>query len=91
MENQALDYEFPPRTLSQNYREPGESILVARLRHTRLLEHAQPGLMQCALAVITEIRSSECVALNALGRIVGVVTNEDILGEIFRDFCIASD
>ena len=40
---------------------------------------------------VFRVRGLMRVELNALGKIVGVVTNEDILGEIFRDFCIASD
>jgi tRNA modification GTPase len=47
-----------------------------------------------ALMAIDDTQSAECVALelrmalSALGEIVGTVTNEDILDQIFREFCI---
>jgi tRNA modification GTPase len=47
-----------------------------------------------ALKTIDDTFSAECVALelrialNSLGEIVGVITKEDILDQIFREFCI---
>ena len=73
--------------------ESGDSVLVSRLRHKVLLQQAASAL-QHALTAIDETRSAECVALElrvalqALGEIVGVVTNEDILDQIFKEFCI---
>ena len=73
--------------------EAGDSVLVSRLRHKVLLAQAMEGL-QNALAAIDDTQSAECVALElrvalqALGEIVGVVTNEDILDLIFKEFCI---
>lgn len=73
--------------------ESGDSVLVSRLRHKILLHNAGTAL-QNALKAIDETDSSECVALelrialNSLGEIVGVITNEDILDQIFREFCI---
>ena len=43
-----------------------------------------PGVRQSAECVALELR----MALQALGEIVGTVTNEDILDQIFREFCI---
>jgi tRNA modification GTPase len=73
--------------------EAGDSVLVSRLRH-KILLHTAGTALQNALRAIDETDSTECVALelrialNSLGEIVGVITNEDILDQIFRDFCI---
>ncbi len=73
--------------------ESGDSVLVSRLRHKVLLQQAAESLHN-ALTALDETRSAECVALElrvalqALGEIVGVVTNEDILDQIFKEFCI---
>jgi len=73
--------------------ETGDSVLVSRLRHKTLLHNAVAAL-QHALRAIDDTLSAECVALelrialNSLGEIVGVITNEDILDQIFREFCI---
>jgi tRNA modification GTPase len=73
--------------------EAGDSVLVSRLRHKTLLHNAAEAL-QNAIRAIDDTLSAECVALelrialNSLGEIVGVITNEDILDQIFREFCI---
>ena len=73
--------------------EAGDSVLVSRLRHKVLLQQAAEALHN-ALTAIDDTQSAECVALDyewpcrPLGEIVGTVTNEDILDQIFREFCI---
>ena len=73
--------------------EAGDSVLVSRLRHKVLLQQGAEALHN-ALAAIDDTHSAECVALElrvalqALGEIVGIVTNEGILDQIFKEFCI---
>ncbi|MDH5699894.1 MAG: tRNA uridine-5-carboxymethylaminomethyl(34) synthesis GTPase MnmE [Nitrospirota bacterium] len=73
--------------------ETGDSVLVSRLRHKTLLHNAEVALQNAILAIDDGL-SAECVALelrialNSLGEIVGAITNEDILEQIFREFCI---
>ncbi|HSF10278.1 MAG TPA: tRNA uridine-5-carboxymethylaminomethyl(34) synthesis GTPase MnmE [Nitrospirales bacterium] len=73
--------------------EAGDSVLVSRLRHKILLRNAGEALKNALLAIDDGL-SAECVALelrmalNSLGEIVGAITNEDILDQIFREFCI---
>jgi tRNA modification GTPase len=73
--------------------EASDSVLVSRLRHKTLLEAAGTALRN-ALRAVDDSLSAECIALelrialNTLGEIVGVMTNEDILDQIFREFCI---
>lgn len=73
--------------------EGHDSVLVGRIRHTTLLRQARESLRQALEALnnggapeylAMELRS----ALHSLGEIIGVVTNEDILDQVFRDFCI---
>jgi len=73
--------------------EAGDSVLISKLRHKVLLQQATEALRN-ALKAIDDRLSAECIALDlrvalqALGEIVGTVTNEDILDQIFREFCI---
>lgn len=70
-----------------------ESPTVTNARHYDALTRAKQSL-ELSLTSLREGKSSEFVsvdlrdALDSLGEIVGVVTTEDILNEIFSKFCI---
>lgn len=74
--------------------ENRDSIMVSRLRHTVLLKKAREALEQALVILNQEVIVPECLAmelrgaLHSLGEIIGTVTNEDILDQVFRDFCI---
>ena len=73
--------------------EPGDTVLVTRLRHKVALEKAKEALVNSVEAVAHDL-AGECVALDlrvaldALGQVTGAVSTEDILDQIFREFCI---
>ncbi|HEV8539679.1 MAG TPA: hypothetical protein VGQ60_00820, partial [Nitrospiraceae bacterium] len=73
--------------------EPSEGVLVTRLRHRDALVRTKQALDH-ALGSVDAGLSGEFVAmdmraaLDALGEITGVVTTDDILDRIFREFCI---
>lgn len=74
--------------------QPGqETAFTARARHLEALDDATKFL-DSALAHSKEQRGSELIAEDlrlaqqALGRITGTVTADDLLGEIFSSFCI---
>ena len=71
----------------------GDEALVVNLRQKRGLEEARDSLSR-ALQTLDAGLSSEFVAvdlraaMDALGSLIGEVTTEDILGNIFANFCI---
>ena len=73
--------------------ESGDAVVLTRLRHKTALERAKEAIANGIRALDQEL-SGEClavdlrVALDALGEIIGVVSTEDILDQIFREFCI---
>jgi tRNA modification GTPase len=68
----------------------GEGLFMARERHVHALEFAQRHLIQAARQVENlELFAEELRATQqALGTITGEFTTEDLLGEIFKRFCI---
>jgi tRNA modification GTPase len=65
--------------------------LVVRERHAALLENCRVSLERFSLAGVqgVEFAAEELrVAAESLGRITGVISTEDVLGEIFSSFCI---
>ena len=72
------------------WQQSGESVFLARERHLRALERAERHL-DAALgeAARWELFAEELrLAQEALGEITGEFTADDLLGEIFRRFCI---
>ena len=73
--------------------ESGEPVFITRLRHKLALERAKEAVTN-SLCALDQDFSGEClavdirVALDALGEIIGVVSTEDILDHIFKEFCI---
>ncbi|UCE63373.1 MAG: tRNA uridine-5-carboxymethylaminomethyl(34) synthesis GTPase MnmE [Nitrospirota bacterium] len=73
--------------------ESGEPVFITRLRHKLALERAKEAVTN-TLCALDQNFSGEClavdlrVALDALGEIIGVVSTEDILDHIFKEFCI---
>lgn len=71
----------------------GVSVLINRVRHKNCLERVKAGLDR-VLEGIDGAISMECVALDLrevldnLGDLVGETTPEDILDQIFSEFCI---
>ena len=77
----------------QSVRPGGESVLVANLRHYNALKDAYDSLLKAAVA-IDEHRPCDLVcqdireALYSIGTIVGEISSDEILGNIFKNFCI---
>ena len=68
----------------------GESVFLARERHLRALERAQTHLSAAAGELSRwELFAEELrLAQKSLNEITGEFTSDDLLGEIFRRFCI---
>jgi tRNA modification GTPase len=72
---------------------PGDGIAISRERHRAALAQAGSALAEArdsALAAIPpEIVAVDlALAADALATITGVISNEDLLDAIFREFCI---
>lgn len=71
----------------------GESTLVTNLRHYSALKEANDSLLRASVG-IDENRPGDLIAqdireaLFSIGTIVGEVTTDEVLGNIFRNFCI---
>ena len=81
-------------TTSQSTVKAGsESTLVTNLRHYSALKDAYEALLRADIA-IDEHRPGDLIAqdireaLYSIGTIVGEVTTDEVLGNIFRNFCI---
>jgi len=75
------------------HREPGAGTFTARRRHVEALDEAARHFAEGRRA-LEEARAGELLAeelreaQNALGRITGAVTSDELLGRIFSTFCI---
>ncbi len=75
------------------HREPGAGAFTARRRHVEALADAARHFAEGRRALV-EARAGELLAEElreaqaALGRITGAVSSDELLGRIFREFCI---
>ena len=76
---------------SRDYFGAGESALISRARHRQLLTDTEQSLARAAAAKASgdELVAEHLrLAAHTLGRLVGRVDVEDVLGAIFSKFCI---
>jgi tRNA modification GTPase len=70
-----------------------EGAVITKLRHVEAVKRAEAALVHLE-ETLAERAPHECIALdlrgavNALGEILGTVTTDDVLNEIFSKFCI---
>jgi tRNA modification GTPase len=83
------------QTLKQqmDYQPEGESTFIARRRHLHALEETQQAVDHAEIQLTRyhagELMAEELrIAQEALGKITGTFTADDLLGEIFSSFCI---
>ncbi|MBH0203749.1 MAG: tRNA uridine-5-carboxymethylaminomethyl(34) synthesis GTPase MnmE [Nitrospira sp.] len=73
--------------------ESGDGVIITHVRHRSALERAEASLTE-ALSSVRRGLEPEFVAIDlreaadALGEIVGVITSDEVLGQIFSEFCI---
>lgn len=70
-----------------------EGVLLSRARHLEHVREAAASIERAREAITLEVEHELLAidvreALDALGRIVGQVTTDDILNRIFGEFCI---
>jgi tRNA modification GTPase len=75
------------------YRDAGAGVLSARRRHLHAIDRAHTHVQAAALALqaqrALELTAEELrLAQRCLGEITGEFTSDDLLGEIFANFCI---
>ena len=85
-----LDHLRSALLAAAGWRPGGEAVFLARERHIRALERAERHLEAAAQEVARwELFAEELrLAQGALSEITGEFTSDDLLGEIFRRFCI---
>jgi len=77
----------------KNISAPGDMVLVSNMRHYSALKDAYNALLRANVAlgenVATDLVAQDIrEALYSIGTIVGAVSTDEILGNIFKNFCI---
>jgi len=77
----------------KNISAPGNMVLVSNMRHYTALKDAYNALLRANVAlgenVATDLVAQDIrEALYSIGTIVGAVSTDEILGNIFKNFCI---
>ena len=86
LESKLLDY-------TRNAMEGGSDVIVTNLRHVEALRSALTSIRTAHEGLSTGL-STDLVAedlracLSALGEIIGEVTTDEVLGNIFKNFCV---
>ena len=80
-------------TSQKNLSAPGDMVLVSNMRHYTALKDAYNALLRANVAlgekVPTDLVAQDIrEALYSIGTIVGAVSTDEILGNIFKNFCI---
>jgi tRNA modification GTPase len=88
-----IDLLREPRKACMGFEQTGESLFSARRRHLEALEEAatylQHGFDQLTLMGAGELLAEDLrMAQQALGKITGEFSADDLLGRIFSSFCI---
>ena len=70
-----------------------DAVIVSNARHYQALQHADKALADVLTGIDTQLTTELLAldiraALHHLGTITGEVTNDDLLGNIFANFCI---
>ena len=91
--NQGLDVLKDYLKQFMGYNQHQEGVFIARQRHLHALKQARQQL-ENGLAALQQQRAAELLAEDlrlaqvALGEITGEFRPDDLLGEIFSNFCI---
>ena len=75
-------------------RQPGDQeVIISNMRHYEALQHAAADLQRVAEGLQNGLPADLVAmdlrqAIHHLGEITGEITTDEILGNIFRNFCI---
>ena len=89
---EALKFAIQSQFMKPSF-ESGDGVIVTHVRHRAALERAEASLKE-GLASVQQGIEPEFVAVDlrgaadALGEIVGTITSDEVLDEIFSEFCI---